>query len=265
MKNSTYMLIFLLIGCKNETMNPELIEQFTINSLYTRHTYDITVQLPEDYNYTSKNYATMYVLDAKQDDASVGGICNKESKEIDTPNVIVVGLRYRETDFRDTDYTPTKTAYGKGGSEGFMNFMKKELIPKIQMGYKADTLRTNRIIIGHSFGGLFGAYAFTKHNEVFGNYLLLSPSLFYDNSVILKYEQQERGNNLKSAQLVYIGLGGVENGLLPANDLFFQRLRSYYPSAVSAFELIPGLGHMSSKSRTVEKAIEFYFKNRKHV
>lgn len=262
MKKTLYVLIFLFSSCKKETIKSELFEEFTIHSTYTNHTYDITVQLPEDYQNYDKTFSTLYVLDAKQDDAYVGKICNMKSREINVKNVIVIGIRYTEADYRNTDYTPTMTVHGKGGSEAFINFIQRELIPKMETVYKVDTLRSSRGIIGHSFGGLFGAYAFTKHNGVFGNYLLLSPSLFYDNSVLLKYEQEGRDSNSKSRQLVFIGLGGTENGLLPANDLLYQRLQKYYPQSVSAFEVVPGLGHMSSKSSTVEKAIEFYFKNR---
>lgn len=132
----------------------------------------------------------------------------------------------------------------------------------MQSDYNVDTLRSRRVIIGHSFGGLFGAYAFTKHNEVFGQYLLLSPSLFYDNSIILKYEQQKREAIKSKKQLVFIGLGSLENGLLPSSDLLYQRLVKFYPNTTSVFELIPGRGHMSSKDIDIENAISFYFKNR---
>ncbi len=182
------------------------------------------------------------------------------SSSLNTQNAIVVGINYG--DDRDIDYTPTETNYGKGGSEAFLNFIKKELIPRIQRDYRADTLRKNRTILGHSFGGLFGAYAFAKHNDVFGNYLLLSPSLFYDNSVVLQYEQLSRPLIKDHHQLVFIGAGSTENALLPANDLLYRRLVNYYPNTKSIFNIIPGRGHVSSKNIDIENAIAFYFKNR---
>ncbi len=256
------ILIILLSSCGKETIDPTLIKQFTISSVHTGRIYDITVQLPEDYSYASKPYPTMYVLDAKQDDDFIGVQCKKISAEYATQNVIVIGIRYNQSNDRAIDYTPTETSYGKGGSLLFMNFIKRELIPAVQAEYHVDTLRANRIIIGHSFGGLLGAYAFTKHNEVFGNYLLLSPSLFYDDSIILKYEQEGREGIKSKSQLVFIGAGSTENGLLPANNLLYERLKSYYSFTNSTFELVPGLGHVSSKNIDIENAIKFYFKNR---
>ena len=261
---SVYILLFffLLSSCDKETIDPTLIKQFSISSMQTGRTYDITVQLPEDYSISSKPYPTMYVLDAKQDDNFIGLKCKKISAEYNTQNVIVIGIRYNQSDDRAIDYTPTETSYGKGGGLLFMNFIKRELIPAVQAAYNVDTLRANRIIIGHSFGGLLGAYAFTKHNEVFGNYLLLSPSLFYDESVILKYEQQGRESIKSKKQLVFIGAGSTENGLLPANNLLYERLKSFYPFTKTTFELVPGLGHTSSKNIDIENALNFYFKNR---
>ena len=90
---------------------------------------------------------------------------------------------------RALDYTPTKAKEGDGGADKFMAFIKDELIPKMELDFGADTLRKNRIIIGHSFGGLFAAYAFTNYNNVFGNYIMLSPSLWYDNEILFQMEQ----------------------------------------------------------------------------
>ncbi len=259
---SIFSFILLFISCRKETINTDLIKHFAISSIETGNTYDISVQFPEDYATTGKTYPTLYVLDAKQDDAFVAVKCNQISKELHTQNVIVVGIRYQNDNNRDVDYTPTVTAYGKGGSQAFLHFIKNELIPRMQTDYHVDTLRSKRIIIGHSFGGLFGAYAFTKYNEVFGNYLLLSPSLFYDNSIILKYEEEQRNSIKNKSQLVFIGLGSTENSLLPANNLLYKRLLNHYPLTKSAFELVPGRGHMASKNIDIENALTFYFKNR---
>ncbi|CAN5329477.1 alpha/beta hydrolase-fold protein [soil metagenome] len=256
------LLYFLFSSCQKETIDPALIQQSTISSLHTGRIYDITVQLPDDYSTSSESYSTMYVLDAEHDDYFVGIKCKEVSTEYKTQNVIVIGIRYHKSNDRAIDYTPTATGHGKGGSPSFLNFIKKELIPDIQAKYNVDTLRTSRTIIGHSFGGLLGAYAFTKHNEVFGNYLLLSPSLFYDKSIILKYEQEVRESIKSKPQLVFIGLGSSEGGLIPANELFHERLNSFYPHTSSTFKLVSGRGHMSSKNINIENAIKFYFKNR---
>ena len=263
MKQTIFLLLLLsLFSCeKNEfTGNDALIKKISITSVEKDKTYEISIFLPDGYTSSEEYYPTLYVLDAEQDQEFVADYCRKTSKMFNIQNVIVVGIGYGDS--RNMDYTPTATSYGQGGSEAFMNFIKRELIPRIQQDFRADPLRKNRVIIGHSFGGLFGAYAFTKHNEVFGNYLLLSSSLFYDNSVILQYEQQLRPANNQHQQLVFIGAGSAESALLPANDLLYQRLVNFYPNTKSIFSLVPGKGHNTSKNTDIENAISFYFKNR---
>jgi predicted alpha/beta superfamily hydrolase len=256
------LFLSLLISCEKEQLNtgPESKKVFTILSTEKGKTYEIRVYLPADYLKSSEYYPTIYVLDADENEKTVASECKKASESLNTKNAIVIGINYG--DDRNTDYTPTETDFGNGGSEAFLNFIKKELIPRIEKDYRADPQRKSRAILGHSFGGLFGAFAFTKHNEVFGNYLLLSSSLFYDHSVVLQYEQQSRPAIKDNDQLVFIGAGSTEDALLPANDLLYQRLKSYYPNTKTTFNIIPGRGHQSSKNFDIEDAIHFYFSNK---
>jgi predicted alpha/beta superfamily hydrolase len=273
MKNLSFLIGFLLflVSCnKNlEMLDASLTKDFLMFSPEKNKDYRMWVQLPEGYDETKK-YATIYVLDP--DDKAEGGnsnftyvakLCQKMSTDMSKPNVIVVGIRHG--DYREVDYTPTKystTGFsGEGGGEQFANFIKKDLIPRIEKDFRADTSREKRAIIGHSLGGLCGAYLFTKHNEAFGNYLLLSPSLIYDNEIILQYEQETRAAIQSKKQLVYLGLGGTEPNMVPPADLLQQRLQKYYTDAQSELYINPGKGHNSSKDENIQNALEFYFKN----
>ncbi|WP_026461277.1 alpha/beta hydrolase [Adhaeribacter aquaticus] len=265
-KKLLYFLFITLIvgffGCKKEVVNPDFIKSFNLSSKETGIDYTISIKLPEDYHTSSEIYHTMYVLDAEQVEEYVSKVCEKTSKELNTQNVIVIGIKYQKGNYRDTDYTPTPTDHGKGGSTKFLNFIQKELIPRIESEFRAAPARNKRTILGHSFGGLFGAFALTKHNDLFGNYLLLSPSLFYDNSIVLQYEKEARPIIKRNSQLVVISLGGTEKGLIPGNDYLHQHLKSFYTNTTSYFHLVPGKGHIASRNPSIEKAIKFYFKNR---
>lgn len=275
MLNKIYLIVILMasFSCGKEIL-PSLDESqtsdFLIDSNEKGKTYRIWVLLPKGYENNGKKYAAFYVLDP--DDKAengptnllfIGKLCQKISEESKKQNVIIIGIRHG--DFREIDYTPTKFSTkgfsGEGGGEQFLNFIKKELIPKIEKDYRVWPNRESRAIIGHSLGGLCGAYAFTKHNEAFGNYLLLSPSLIYDNEIILQYEQETRKNIQNNKQLIYFGVGGTEPNMVPAIDLLNERLKKYYPNAKTELYINPGKGHNSSKDENIKKAIEFYFKN----
>ncbi|MBK9103819.1 MAG: hypothetical protein IPL92_04460 [Saprospiraceae bacterium] len=119
-------------------------------------------------------------------------------------------------------------------------------------------------MIGHSFGGLFAAYAFTSFNQVFGNYLMLSPSLWYDNEIILLQEQDHRDEIKANHQLVYLGLGELEKSgrMLVPFQAFYQQLEDNYPGIALERQLQPHLDHQGSKQPNIIEGLQFYFQNR---
>jgi predicted alpha/beta superfamily hydrolase len=254
-------LIVLLISCSKDLVNPELVREFKIQSTLNPGSYDIKVALPENYDPHNKSYSTVYVLDGDQDFAFVAGQCKELSEKYSTENVLVVSIGHGHD--RTLDYTPTEAQEGGGGAPLFMQFIEYELIPRIQADFAADTTRSSRTILGHSFGGLFAAYAFTNHNRVFGNYLMLSPSLWYDDEILLQYEQVNRSANSANAQLIFLGIGEMENsGRMQAPfEAFYQRMSNYYPRTTLSKNSVPRLGHVGSKNPNIEKALAFYFQN----
>ena len=81
----------------------------------------------------------------------------------------------------------------------------------MEQDYNVDTTRDSRVILDISYGGLFGGYAFSVDNKVFGNDILLSPSFWFDNLVTLQMEKNNRVINQNNKQLVFIGIGEAEN------------------------------------------------------
>lgn len=265
MKNINYLLLALLViiltSCsEEEKIVKSLNSTFSIESVSKGKTYPIWVYLPEDYNSNRENYPTIYVLDAEENQEFIAAKCRSISAQMNVKNAIIVGIGYGDN--RENDYTPTHTDMDDGESLQFLNFIKYELIPQIEYRYRADSNRNSRAIIGHSFGGLCGTYAFTNHNEVFGNYLLLSPSLFYDNEIVLQYEQASRNLIKDSQQLVFIGFGGTEGPMIVESDYLNRIINKYYIQTRLEFNIVDGRGHVTSKNTNIEKALTFYFQNR---
>lgn len=256
-----FLLILILASCQKEDSVSILTDEFSINSTSTGATYSISVAFPQQYDPT-ESYATMYVLDGEENFSFVSENSEKISGELSTSNVLVVSIGYGHD--RAMDYTPSDAKEGDGGAEQFMLFIKHELIPRIESDYAADTARVSRSILGHSFGGLLAAYAFTNYNEVFGNYLMLSPSIWYDNEIILKLEQENRSTIANRHQLVYLGLGELERGgrMLAPFQAFYLQLEKNYPGIALGKKLQPHLDHGGSKNPNILDGLHFYFQNR---
>lgn len=256
------LIVLIAISCEKKIKTPDLIEQFPIKSTSNSGCYAIKIALPDNYDPKNKKYATIFVLDCDDNFNFVAYHSKRLSNLYFVENALVVGIGYGHD--RTVDYTPTKADHNGGGAPGFMEFIKNELIPKLQTDFGADSSRNSRVIIGHSFGGLFGAYAFTKHNEVFGNYLMLSPSLWYDNEVILRYEQENREVIKTKEQLVFLGIGEQENSgrMQVPFEAFYKRLKNNYPGTTLLKNSVPQLDHVGSRNPNLEKALNFYFSNK---
>ena len=260
------LLVLVIASCTKEEFSPNLTKEFSILSTSNGATYDIQVALPQNYNSETQSYAVIYLLDGEENFDFVAENCSKISRGLATDNVLVVGIGYGND--REMDYTPSKggggPVKGGGGAEKFMLFIKDELIPKIESDYRADASRENRTILGHSFGGLLTTYAFTNHNNVFGNYIILSPSLWYDDEIMFKLEQENRNLNQNNPQLVFMGLGELENSgqMLAPFQAFFMRLQNNYPDMVIKSHLEPHLNHRGSQNPNIIEGLNFYFQNR---
>lgn len=256
------LVTVLSVSCKKEAFDITLTKEFTIQSLTNNAAYKIQVGLPDNYDPANKKYETIYVLDGEEDFSVVANQCRGIAASKAVENVIVVGIGYGND--RANDYTPTNTDAGQGGAQKFMEFIKNELIPKMEKDFGSDTTRSKRVILGHSFGGLFAAYAFTRYNDVFGNYIMLSPSIWYDNEVLLEYEQETRLLNKDRQQLVFMGLGELENsGRMPAPfEAFYQKLKANYTNIKLTKNLESDLDHMGSKAPNIAAGLNFYFNNR---
>jgi uncharacterized protein len=255
------LLLFLLSSCTKELFNSGVTKEFTLQSNVNGASYQIQVGLPYNYN-PGEKYETIYVLDGKEIFGFVANRCREISDRYGVKNVLVVSIGYGKD--RSIDYTPTKVSSVTGGAHQFLNFIESQLIPEIEKNYSADTSRTGRIILGHSYGGLFGAYAFCVNNKVFGNYLLLSPSFWFDNQVTFRMEKDNRANNKNRKQLVFMGIGENEEAdrMLAPFETFYQTLRSNYTNIKLEKNLEKNQNHMSSRSPNIIKGLEYYFQNR---
>ncbi|HVT43180.1 MAG TPA: alpha/beta hydrolase-fold protein [Thermoanaerobaculia bacterium] len=93
-----------------------------------------------------------------------------------------------------------------GGGAKFSRFLSEELIPLIDRSYR--TIPRRRSLMGHSYVGLFTAWTLlTETNGLFDRFLIVSPSLWYDERMIFSLEKKlER----KLSGRVYLAVGSRE-------------------------------------------------------
>lgn len=169
----------------------------------------LNIYLPIGYSKDSlKTYPVIYLLDGSMDEdfIHISGLVQFGSfswiKII--PESIVVGISNVD---RKRDFTfPTNNKKDKedfpttGGSENFINFIDKELQPLIEKKYKTTATKT---IIGQSLGGLLATEILFKKPNLFDNYIITSPSLWWDDESLFRYVPK----SYNSEKSIYIAVG----------------------------------------------------------
>ncbi len=170
----------------------------------------LNIYLPEGYVANdSIRYPVIYLLDgsADEDFIHVAGLvqfCNFPWVNMLPPS-IVVGIANvdRKRDFTyPTTIEADKKAYPTtGGSANFIQFLETELQPFIVRNYR---INGNKTLIGQSLGGLLATEVLFKKPHLFNNYLIISPSLWWDAESLLKQDLKGlAGKNLK----VHVSVG----------------------------------------------------------
>lgn len=191
-------------------------EQLEFRSNFTSRQYLIQVGLPRNYDPTQRNYPVVYQLDGISDFAKT--LTSSRALEYDhaIPPAIVVGITYSGSnpdysDLRARDFTPFQISglSGSGQANRFLNTIRFEIIPLIERSYAVDPAQ--RILMGHSLGGLFTGYALLYSPQLFTGYVISSPSFSISNFRFVN-EVASRGSGLNGRGLkVRITTGASES------------------------------------------------------
>jgi predicted alpha/beta superfamily hydrolase len=100
--------------------------------------------------------------------------------------VIIVGVANGGME-RGNEYLPTKVGQTGGRADLYGRFLVEELKPYIDHTYRTKTRAADTGLAGSSFGGVISMYLGTRYPNVFGKLAVVSPSVWWDNRVLLTY------------------------------------------------------------------------------
>jgi len=188
--------------------------------------YELRVWLPHGYDKGENSFALTVLLDADYQFPLAVSILEHLAGRGQADDSIIVAIGYKDSARnpdgyrrnRTRDYTPTAVASGgygpqyqrfSGGAPAFLNFVTDEMMPFLMANYRISAER--RTFVGHSFGGLFGAYVLSEAADLFSSYILISPSLWYDDRLLIKTARKETLREFAQPVKVYLAVGGHEN------------------------------------------------------
>lgn len=221
----------------------------------------ILVHTPEGYDESTTGYPVMYLLDGQGHFHHTSGVVEFLTANNRMPAMIVVAIP--NTADRTHDLTPptssdTANAFPTaGGADKFLRFIREELQPWVEREYRTVPYR---ILVGHSFGGLFVTHTLLTAPETFDAYLSISPSLWWDDENFITQAETlfEDYPDLKGS--LYMTMGS-EGGAMLAGAWGLTRILE--TSAPESFRWkwthMPAEDHGSVPHRSTYDGLEWTF------
>ncbi|WP_458626369.1 alpha/beta hydrolase [Winogradskyella sp. PC D3.3] len=275
MKQITLSLILLLIvqisyGQKSIEKISEtefsIGKTIKIKSQLLNEMRDLNIYLPINYSKDSlKTYPVIYLLDGSKDEdfVHISGIVQFGSFSWINmiPETIVVGIgnvdRKRDFTYPSQSKLDKKEFPTSGKSEKFISFIEKELQPFIDSEYRTSEIKT---IIGQSLGGLLTTEILFKKPELFDNYIIVSPSLWWDDEKLLN----ENSKTYNSKKSIYIA-GGKEGEVMEriAKELYDKLKKEQKPNTNLFYEYLEDKTHGDALHIAVYNAFDIIFEQKK--
>ncbi|WP_159473562.1 alpha/beta hydrolase [Dyadobacter sp. 3J3] len=233
----------------------------------------LNIYLPEGYNKNdTTKYAVVYLLDgsADEDFIHVSGLFqfNNFSWIDRVPKSIIVGIanvdRKRDFTYPTTLDSDKKRYPTAGHSDKFTNFLEKELLPFIEKKYKTNA---SKMLIGQSLAGLFATEILLKKPTLFSKYIIISPSLWWDNGSLLNQSSAILQDDFSQKTDIYIGVGkeGLTPGETPrvmevdANLLTEKLVKTKSKNVTVHFDYLPQEDHGTITHQAIFNALRMLY------
>jgi len=237
----------------------------------SQRVYPLFIKLPKSYSKNDdKTYPVIYLTDAWYSFQIVSGATRYPMNARKMKEAIIVGISYAKGSKRDSsrvrDYTPSLNKTWKqetGGAQQHMDFIEGSVIKYMENNYRTDP--SNSTFIGNSLGGLFGTYILLTKPALFKNYILGSPSYWFDNKFIFQLEKRAKIENINAN--VFISIGERESKTLESNyemvkdaeTLYTKMLAWQQPKLKLKILIIPEANHQTAFPTTAIQGLHWIY------
>lgn len=269
----------LLFSQKNKTKFTETSKPFVLGVIEEIQSKELgenrilNIYLPEGYKpEDATKYPVIYLLDSSADEdfIHIAGLVQFNSFEWinQVPKSIVVGIatvdRKRDFTFPTTIQNDKSRFPTTGHSDKFIAFIEKELQSFIDKKYKTSESKT---IIGQSLGGLLETEILLKKPSLFNKYVIVSPSLWWDNGSLLNLDSKILQANFDQPTEVYIAVG--KEGLTPTEiprvmevdaNLLAEKIKASKSKNIKTyFDYFPEENHGTILHPAVANSFKFFY------
>jgi len=240
-------------------LKPVINDMFTLDSGILGEAREVYVYLPPGME-PGMVYPVIYLLDGHSLHNVCASFVQHYSGRERMPEAIVVGIA--STD-RLRDFTPYEREaydgrYGGGGADDFLRFLVEELFPVVEEKYP---VRDYRVLVGHSYGGLFVSYVLSSRPGLFRAYLACSPWLSeVDNVMVDEIGERLRGG-FEERRLFYVAhepitSPGIEDRILRMRRVLEENGGDDF---VWEYKRYGDADHSNLPLKAIPDALDFFF------
>ena len=276
--------LFLILVLLTELTYPQtsddlvIAKRINISSAVLGEERTIFISTPNGYDDSKESYQVLYVLDGGSD---IIGFVKYLSDYGVCPPLIVVSIQEINS---AKDMFPSKPLYKRGTqpatawynktennelrtympnerigeADRFLSFIETELFPFIEKNYRT---KPYRICCGQSKGGLCVTHAFLTHTVMFNAYIALSPSLYWDDGLMLKTAEEKLASLKFKHRQFYFNIGGNEIPSTIGDAFTFAQIFKTNASKESRwkFDYLPDETHGSGSVLGTLNALKFIY------
>ena len=291
---------------QKDAVMPFTIAGSQVDTFHSQTNGDYQIMIYQPNQTTPKGgWPVIYLLDGKSFFSSAVAITQNQScPKCLLQEGIIVAIDYPQTSRRELDYLPKPDEFvpevlpnGKmnipaqyGGADAFLAFIRDELKPNIEQRFTVN--KDKQTLFGHSYGGLFALHTLFSAPEMFNNYIIVSPSIWFSDRYILKESQQFIDNKAGLSHLtqpihLIMSVGGLEQSLKGhevftseqekaqrlqhfqnrrvidnARDLVTSLQQAELPNFFSQFTIYEGQIHQTTPLIALQDGLQIIFKKR---
>ena len=171
-------------GVQSQASPVGIGEVVHIRSNVLKEERTLLISKPAGYAEGAERYPVLYVLDGETLFRCSSVIAEFLADNERIPEMLVVAIESGSFAQRTRNLTPPSSAEidnrfspGNGGADAFLSFVADELIPFVDKSYRT---RPYRVLVGHSFGGLFAIHALAAKPKLFNAYIAIDPTLTWN-------------------------------------------------------------------------------------
>ena len=266
-----FLILFTLVSADAQTLLKEdektalsIGEVVSIESKILSESRILNIYLPNGFHSSDTlKYPVIYVLDGGTDEnfLPMVGLVQFFNLQMNMPKSIVVGIgnvdRKRDFTFPTIDKKLRKDFPTTGGSRKFISFLENELQPYINANFPTTN---QKVLIGQSLGGLVVTEILLKKPTLFTDYIIVSPSLWWDNESLLQDAKMFLGAHREIPVNVFVSVGSegeiMEREAKSLADLLNNAGK---PNLKVEFSLLPNANEATILHQSVNNAFQIMY------